>query len=437
MKLHGTMEIKDGQLEIGHIAVKQLAKQFGTPLYIFDEAEFINQSQKFLNSFDSDKFETKVYYAGKTFSNLYIFGLVQKLGLSLDVVSEGELYTALRAGVDTNNIILHGNNKLKRELEMTLDYKIGRIVIDHPVEYHLLSKMCSERQQKTKVLLRINPGIVADTHKYIKTSTEDSKFGMNSADPSTYKLLQEIAKDPYIDLVGVHCHIGSQVLNKKFFFEEAEAMLQFLYNLKKDYNINLTELNLGGGFGVYYTSEDHPFDLEEFLQDYIKVIENKITEYDLQVEKVSIEPGRALINDSGSLLYQIGAVKYPYQGNPYIFVDGGMTDNIRPALYQAKYEACLPEKMNNETAASFKVAGKCCESGDILIEKVDLPMPERDDLLLIPASGAYTFSMSSNYNRLPKPAVVFVNERQAKLAVKREDYADLIRNDLKYKEEDN
>ena len=172
MKLHGTMEIKDGQLEIGHIAVKQLAKQFGTPLYIFDEAEFINQSQKFLNSFDSDKFETKVYYAGKTFSNLYIFGLVQKLGLSLDVVSEGELYTALRAGVDTNNIILHGNNKLKRELEMTLDYKIGRIVIDHPVEYHLLSKMCSERQQKTKVLLRINPGIVADTHKYIKTSTD-------------------------------------------------------------------------------------------------------------------------------------------------------------------------------------------------------------------------------------------------------------------------
>ncbi|NLJ94283.1 MAG: diaminopimelate decarboxylase [Clostridiaceae bacterium] len=434
MKLHGTMTVKNNKLNIGGIVVNELAKEFGTPLYVFDEADFIERAHLFLDNFVSERFDTTVYYAGKTFSNLYIFGLIKELGLALDVVSEGELFTAIKAGVNPESIILHGNNKLQRELEMALDYKISRIVIDHPTEYQLLSKLCQERQQTIKVLLRINPGIEADTHAFIKTSTEDSKFGMNTADQATYTLLNEIAQDPYIDLVGIHCHIGSQVLNKKFFFEEAEIVLDFVHQIREEHNISLPEINLGGGFGVYYTSEDQPFNLETFLPTYIEIIEKKIEEYNLEIKNIAIEPGRALINDSGSLIYKIGAVKYPYRGNPYIFVDGGMSDNIRPALYGAKYEAALPNRINDEPEAVFKVAGKLCESGDVLIEEAKLPMPDQNDLLIIPAAGAYTFSMSSNYNRLPKPAVVFVNDGQAKLAVKREDYNDLIRNDLPYTE---
>lgn len=433
MKLHGTMQVQNNQLQIGDVLVETLADKYGTPLYIFDQSNFKSRANSFLKHFQSKKFETHIYYAAKTFANLYIFGLIKELGLFVDVVSEGELYTALKAGIDPSKIALHGNNKLYRELEMAIDNRINTIIVDHKTEYEMLSKLCRNKGKTARVLLRINPGIEADTHKYIQTTKENSKFGMSVKDKATYQLLQDMADDPYLELAGVHCHIGSQILQKEFFFEEAKAMLLFVQKVKAEQKITLNEVNLGGGFGVYYTAADKVFDYETFLKEYISIIEETLMELDLHIETVSIEPGRSLINDSGSILYSVGAVKYPQQGNPFVFIDGGMTDNLRPALYQAKYEACLANRINDPIKDRFCVAGKCCESGDILIYDIELPLAKPGDLLLVPAAGAYTYSMSSNYNLLSKPAVVFVEDGKSYLAVKREDNQDLIRNDLLYK----
>ncbi|MGI6579358.1 MAG: diaminopimelate decarboxylase [Saccharofermentanales bacterium] len=432
MKLHGTMRIANNQLLIGDVSVEQLRAEYGTPLYIIDQKHFTDQANIFLTNFRSDKFQTHISYASKAFSNLFVLGLAKELGLFLDVVSGGELYTALAAGYDPEKISLHGNNKLPEELEMALDNNIGRIIVDHRTEYSVLSALAAQRQRKVKVLLRVNPGIEADTHKYIQTTKEDSKFGMSISDPETYLLLNDMNSDSWLELEGIHCHIGSQILDKNFFFQEAEAMFSFARKLSDDYSIKLKEVNLGGGFGVYYTEADQPFDYAEFLAEYIVEIERIITQLKLAIEIVSIEPGRSLINASGSTLYTVGAVKQPYQGKPFVFVDGGMTDNPRPALYQAKYEACLANRMQDEPTDNYRIAGKCCETGDILIEDVALPKAEPGDLLLIPGTGAYNYAMSSNYNRIPRPAVVFVEDGQSYLAVKRETYEDLIRNDQKY-----
>lgn len=432
MKLHGTMRIEDNQLYIGGVSVKTLAEVYGTPLYIFDEENLISRSKSFLHFFQSDKFSTVINYAAKAFSNVYVLGLIRELGLSLDVVSEGELYTAIKAGIPPKKINLHGNNKLPREIEMALNYRVGTIIIDHSTEFSLLSALCRKRRQEIDVLLRINPCIPTATHKYIQTAQEDSKFGMSIADSETYALIRKIDADPYLKLKGVHGHIGSQILDREFFFEEAEVILSFIHDIKTTLNIALSEVNLGGGFGVYYTANDKPFDLPLFLTEYIKIIEKIIDKYDLDIDTVSIEPGRSLINDSGNILYTVGSVKYPLQGKPYVFVDGGMTDNIRPVLYEASYEAGLANRMNDLPDDLYRVAGKCCESGDVLIQEIALPKPKPGDLLIIPAAGAYTYAMSSNYNRIPKPGVVFVNNGKSALAVKREDCEDLIRNDLPY-----
>ena len=432
MKLHGTMKIENNQLLIGDVSVEQLRAEHGTPLYIIDQKHFKDQANIFLDNFHSEKFQTHISYASKAFSNLYILGLAKETGLYLDVVSGGELYTALAAGYDPAKISLHGNNKLPEELEMALKNNVGRIIVDHHTEFLVLSALAAQKQKKVKVSLRVNPGIEADTHKYIQTTKEDSKFGMSIADPATCLLLQEMNSDPWLELEGIHCHIGSQILNKDFFFQEAAAMFSFARKLSDDYSIKVREINLGGGFGVYYTKEDKPFDYAEFLTEYIVKIERIIAELNLIIEIVSIEPGRSLINASGSTLYTVGAVKQPYQGKPFIFVDGGMTDNPRPALYQAEYEACLANRMQEEPTENYRIAGKCCETGDILIEDVALPQADPGDLLLIPGTGAYNYAMSSNYNRIPRPAVVFVENGRSHLAVKRETYEDLIRNDQKY-----
>ncbi len=432
MKLHGSMEIKGQDLYVGGVSLEALAETYGTPLYVFDEADLVSRARIFLDNFRSDRFATQVYYASKSFSNLYVLGLIAKLGLSVDVVSGGEFYTAIQAGLDPAKLNFHGNNKLESELLLALDEAVGHITIDNWAEYDLLSKLARERQQKVKVLVRVNPGIEAKTHKYIQTSKEDSKFGLSTADPACLQLLKTLADDPWLELEGLHSHIGSQVLDPGFFFAGAEALMAYLRQIKDQAGLSLTELNLGGGFGVYYTAEDKPFDLAGFLKDYVKRVEDLDEHYAIGLKKLSIEPGRSLINDSGSILYRVGGIKETRQGKPFIFVDGGMTDNIRPALYQAKYEVALANKMNQPVAMEYRVAGKCCETGDILVESAPLPKADRGDLLVIPAAGAYTYAMSSNYNRLPKGAVVFVKEGKARLAVRREDYQDLLRNDLAY-----
>ncbi len=430
MKFFGRMEARNNELYIGGVGVERLRQEYGTPLYVIDEGDFKEKAGVFMKNFRSEQFETRVIYASKAFTNLYMAGLLAELGLYMDVVSGGELYTALKGGMAPEKVYYHGNNKLLKELEFALTDKVGTIVVDNEYEYQLLSELANRKQVKLSVLLRVNPGIEAKTHKYIQTAKDDSKFGMSIFNQKTQDLIEEMSKDKYVDFRGIHCHIGSQVFDEKFFFASAHAMIQFAYEIATKLKVNIKEINLGGGFGVYYTEKDRPFELAVFLKKYIQVIEEKLNSLNFRLETISIEPGRSLINNSGSTIYTIGHIKETITGRQYIFIDGGMTDNPRPALYQAEYEAGIANKINNEPVQEYTVAGKLCETGDILIENVKLPEASPGDILIIPSTGAYTYSMSSNYNKIERPAVVFVEEGECRLAVKRESYADLIRNDV-------
>ncbi|SFH64330.1 diaminopimelate decarboxylase [Pisciglobus halotolerans] len=436
MKRLGNMEVDNHELKIGGLAVSELTKKFGTPLYVIDQKDLTDRIHTFLAQFKSNTFGTHIIYASKAFTNLYMAQLVSKYGLYVDVVSGGELYTALKAGVDPKKIYFHGNNKLPKEIDDAVKAGVGCFVLDNEVEYEWLTETAEREGKKIRVLLRVNPGIEAHTHEYIQTAKNDSKFGVSIFDQQTLPFIKRIIENKHLHFAGLHAHIGSQVFEEASFFKEVDEMIKYAKDVEQTFAIKMDELNLGGGFGVYYTEEDKPFELSQFLKRYIQHIESTVAELDITPNTISIEPGRSLINASGSTLYTIGAVKKTMAGYPYIFVDGGMTDNPRPILYQAKYEAAIANKMDEAATQTYRIAGKCCESGDVLIKEVDLPKAETGDTLVIPSTGAYTYSMSSNYNRIERPAVVFVEDGQAQVAVKRETYEDLIRNDemIKWKE---
>ncbi|WP_099203251.1 diaminopimelate decarboxylase [Miniphocaeibacter massiliensis] len=430
MKLLGNMNLKNSELYIGDTSCSELAKKFDTPLFIIDEDDFREKIKSYKNSFKSKKIDSRVLYASKSMLNVYTAKIIAEEGLYIDVVSGGELYTVLKAKFPSERIYFHGNNKLYKELKFALDNNIGTIVIDNVQEIERIINILSGTDNKQKVLLRVNPGIDAHTHEYIKTTKLDSKFGESIFDENIFNIVNSIVENENLIFAGFHCHIGSQIFEKESFFKEAETMVEFMKTVEDKLDIKIPELNLGGGFGVYYTKEDNPFELGKFLNEYIEKIENYIDYYGVNLQTVDIEPGRSLICNSGSTLYTVGGVKETFGGKDYIFVDGGMTDNPRPALYQAKYEAILVNKANKKADNVYTIAGKCCESGDILIKDYKLPKAEIGDLLLIPSTGAYTYSMSSNYNRIERPAMVFVSREGEKLAVRRQTYEDLIREDV-------
>ena len=430
--LLGTSEIKNNELYIGGVSVSDLKEKFGTPLYIIDQADLEDRMETFVTQFKSDQFETHISYASKAFTNLYMAGLCKKHGLHIDVVSGGELFVALEAGMDPAHIYFHGNNKTADEIEYALSAGVGTFVIDNIQELRWLNQLTKEMEKQTQALLRINPGIEASTHKYIQTTTNDSKFGISTDDEMIHDMIQSLIDAPQIDFRGFHCHVGSQVTDEKYFFQEAEAIVSFTSTISKRYDIDIKEINLGGGFGVQHTPESPSIDFESFLTRYIDVIEATLQKYKIKPEVISIEPGRSMINNSGYTLYSVGHVKHTLEGLPLIFVDGGMSDNPRPSLYEAEYHAYLANKMENQVSENYRVAGKLCESGDVLIQSIELPAAESGDLLIIPASGAYTYSMSSNYNLMPRPGVVFVKEDQVVEAVKRQSYQDLIVNQRHY-----
>ncbi|MDK6805240.1 diaminopimelate decarboxylase [Aerococcus sp. UMB7834] len=433
MDLTGTMEEKNNELFIGGIGVKTLKEKYGTPLQIIDQKALKEKISCFKDNFQVDGLDCRVVYASKAFLNKYMVQLVKSLGLHIDAVSGGELYTILASGMPAERIYFHGNNKLASEIREALEAGVGTYVVDSIADYHHLREVAVEAGQRIRLLLRVNPGIAAETHQYIQTTTEDSKFGMSMTDSRIEGLIQNMLADPQVDLAGFHCHIGSQVLKENFFFEEAESVISFAKKMSENYGMKVQELNLGGGFGVYYAEGDQPFDYASFLTDYAKYIKEEAAKQGLsELQVMSIEPGRSLINASGSTLYTVGQVKVTKAGLPFIFVDGGMSDNIRPALYQAEYEAVLANRLKDPVQATYRVGGKLCESGDVLLKAAALPKAEAGDLLLMPNTGAYTYSMSSNYNRMGRPAVVFLEDAKDRLAVKRETYADMMRNDLSY-----
>ncbi|MDD2400997.1 MAG: diaminopimelate decarboxylase [Clostridia bacterium] len=431
MKLHGTMTInQQGHLSIGDCDTVALAKEFGTPLYVMDEEHIRSICQDYYKSFMVNHPNCEVIYASKAFLNKAMLRIIAQEKLGLDVVSGGELYTAIQAKFPSEKIYFHGNNKSPEEIEYALACKIGRFVVDNVHELELLNNLCKERKMIANILLRIQPGIEAHTHEYIRTGQIDSKFGMSIATGQAMEIVKMALSLDNIQLKGLHCHIGSQIFEIDSFRHAAEVMVNFIKEIKTETGKVLEELNLGGGFGIYYSEGDVPAPINLFSDIIMSTVNNIAKENDINPPKIIVEPGRSIVGTAGTTLYQVGSIKNIPGIRTYVAVNGGMGDNPRPAMYKAKYEATLANKMKEENFDTVTITGKCCESGDMLIWDVTLPKVESGDILAVSSTGAYNYSMSSNYNRLPRPAVVLVNKGNADIIVKRETYDDLVRNDL-------
>jgi len=430
MKLFGTQTINDAStLVIGGVDVKTLQKQFGTPLYVMDETHIRNQCRWFTQHFVSERVRSEVIYASKAFLTIAMCRLIEAEGLSLDVVSGGELYTAFKAGFPMERVYFHGNNKSAEELSMALKHNVGTIILDNENELDMLLKQIKP-PQTINVLLRLNPGIEAHTHEYIATTKNDSKFGLSVFAEKTLDVIRRIDASDGLCFRGFHSHIGSQIFEEASFIEHARAIMKYVAEVKDATGIEVEAINLGGGFGVRYTEEDRPIDNAEFLNHVLDTVFEEATRAGVTVPRVMIEPGRAIVANAGTTLYEVGSTKTTFSGRNYVFVDGSMADHIRTSLYGAEYHGVLANRMDEKPLDSYTVTGKACESGDIIIRHLTLPTPEKGDLLAVFSTGAYHYSMASNYNRLQRPAVVFVKEGKATCVVRRESYDDLIRNDV-------
>lgn len=430
MYLHGTSRINDqGHLEIGGCDTVELVKTFGTPLYVLDEQLIRERCRAYVNAFKKSEVDFQVAYASKALSTMAICRLMEQEGLSLDVVSEGELYTALQAGFPVERIHFHGNNKTPAELEMALDANIGCIVVDNFTELQLLHNMALNRNQDVNVLLRLTPGVVAHTHEYIQTGQEDSKFGFSLANGQASEAVERCQRSSHISLLGFHCHIGSQIFDVTGYQLAIEKFGQFAAECFKQYDLVTKVINVGGGFGIRYVDEDEPLAADEYVSAIVNGVKASFT-HQSAMPSIWIEPGRSIIGEAGTTLYRVGTEKRIPGVRHYIAVDGGMTDNPRPALYQAEYDAMLANKGNAPNEQVVSVAGKCCESGDMLIWDLALPEVEVGDILAVAATGAYNYSMASNYNRIRKPAVVLVGDGKADVIVKRETLDDIIAHDV-------
>jgi diaminopimelate decarboxylase len=430
---HHPFAVNDkGHLMIGGKDSTELAKKYGTPLYVYDVSLIRKNARSFVQAFEKLGVDAKVAYASKAFSSIAMVQVANQEGLCLDVVSEGELYTAIQAGFPAERIHLHGNNKSRQELKQAIDQEIGCIVVDNFYEIELLEELLEGTDKKMDVLIRVTPGIELNTHQYIMTGNEDSKFGFNMANGEADQAFQLLHNHPHLLLKGLHCHIGSQIFETEG-FKVAVGMLfdQIEKWLDRD-GFTPEVLNLGGGYGIRYTEEDEPIAYHIYIEDIVGAVQENSERLNITLPEIWIEPGRSIVGNAGISLYTLGSSKEIPGIRNYISVDGGMSDNIRPALYEAKYEAVVANKAREKTADTFSIAGKACESGDMLIWDQPLPEVEPGDILAVFATGAYGYSMASNYNRLARPAVVFVEDGTDKLVVQRETVEDIVKNDLSY-----
>lgn len=435
LHLTGTMRINEqGHLEIGGCDTVDLAKEFGTPLYVYDVALLRERARKFLKTFQKHQVKGQVAYASKAFSCLAIIQLMEEEGLALDVVSGGELYTALHAQFPVEKIHFHGNNKSRAELAMAIDWGVGSIVVDNFYELDLLDQLAKEKKKDVAILLRITPGVEAHTHDYILTGQEDSKFGFDLANGQAEEALKIALRSERLTVRGIHCHIGSQIFDSEGFILAIRKIYEHLSVWRETLAFEPEILNVGGGFGIRYTASDKPLEPEQYVEAIVSEVKKQVDHYQVKLPEIWIEPGRSLVGDAGTTLYTIGSSKIVPGIRKYVAVDGGMSDNIRPALYQAKYEAIIANKADAEREDIVSIAGKACESGDMLIWDLPLAQSEPGDILAVFCTGAYGYAMASNYNRLPRPAVVFVENGEARLVIKRETYDDLIRLDIPYYE---
>ncbi|SFE32426.1 diaminopimelate decarboxylase [Alteribacillus iranensis] len=431
MYLHGTSKINEaGRLEIGGVDTVEIVKDYGTPVYVYDVALMKERGKGYQKAFEDAGLSYQVAYASKAFSCVAMIQLADELGLSLDVVSGGEMMTAKQAGFPMDRVHFHGNNKSLEEIALALDLGVGCFVVDNFHEIKLLQSETEKRKQKVKVLLRTTPGVEAHTHEYISTGQEDSKFGFDLQSGQVDKAINMLIDDSHIQLLGVHSHIGSQIFETSGFVMAIEKLFSEFARWKKEYSFEPTVLNVGGGFGIRYAEGDEPLEPAEYVNDIADTVKKQSEAAGMDVPEVWIEPGRSITGDAGTTLYTIGSAKDIDGVRRYVAVDGGMTDNIRPALYQSKYEGMLANRANEPTNDTFSIAGKCCESGDMLIWDLPLPEVKAGDILAVSCTGAYGYAMANNYNRITKPPVVFVEDGEANLVVKRESFEDLLRNDL-------
>lgn len=424
-------ENAQGHLTIGGADVPALAREYGTPLYVMDE-DAIRRACRAYTETMSRSYPGKflIAYASKAFCASCIYKIVEEEGMGADVVSGGELYTARHAGFPMDRVFFHGNNKTPAELKFALECGVRRFVVDNAEELELLNRIAGELNQVAHISFRIKPGIDAHTHDFIKTGKIDSKFGVALETGEAMDIVGRAAQLPHVKVVGVHCHIGSQIFELDPFALAVRVMMQFMADANRQWGLQISELNLGGGFGIKYISSNDPPELHEATQVIIDTVLRCAEEFHMELPTLVMEPGRSIVGPAGLTVYTVGSVKEIPNVRTYVSVDGGMTDNPRYALYQAAYEVLLPQRPRAERDLVATIAGRCCESGDLVAEDVKLPAVKAGELLCVLATGAYNYSMASNYNRVPKPAVVMVRGGEARLAVRRETYEDLIRNDL-------
>lgn len=426
MKLHGTMSIKDNQLYIGNVSCSELREKYSTPLYVFDEELARDNCKEFVKHFRVEEDDNRVAYAGKAFLPMYMCNLINEEKMYLDVVSGGELYTTHKSNFPMEKILFHGSNKTIDEVEMGINLGVGRFVVDNFYELDLIEKICKRENKRQEIYFRITPGIEAHTHNYIKTGQIDSKFGFALENGDLDRAIEEVKKYKNIELVGIHAHIGSQILNIDPYLDEVVIMMNLVKSIKEKYDIEIKEVDLGGGIGVYYTKEDNTKTIKEFCEAIINKSRKVCRKIGISLPILVIEPGRSIVANSGSTLYTVGSIKDIKGIRTYVSVDGGMTDNIRPSLYKAEYKCSIANKMGYDKVNKVTIAGKCCESGDILITDVNMADIKTSDMLVVYSTGAYCYSMASNYNKIPKPAVVSVLNGNSRLICKRQSYEELL-----------
>lgn len=420
-----------GHLTIGGVDSIDLAREYGTPLVVYDVSQIRHQIRAFKKVFEEEQVDYAVSYASKAFAAIAMYQVASEEGASTDVVSAGELYTALKAGFPMERVSFHGNNKSKAELEMAVENHVGKIMIDNFYEIDLLNEVLEETNSEINVMLRVTPGISAHTHEYDQTGQVDSKFGFDIESGQADLALEKVLANPRMHMLGLHAHIGSQIFELNGFEMAAAKLIEIAVSWREKHDYTAQVINVGGGFGIKYVAEDHPLKPEEFVKAIIKTIKSEAVKNNFPIPEIDIEPGRSIVGPAGYNLYTVGSRKDVPGLIPYLAVDGGMGDNIRPALYQAKYETILANDPRKKTIQKVHLAGKYCESGDILAD-AELPDVKPGDILAMLDTGAYGYSMASNYNRNPRPAVVFAENGQAQVVIKRETLIDLVHLDQSY-----
>ena len=423
-----TKRNEKGNLEISNCDLVELAKKYQTPLYVIDEVTLKQTIEDYKNAFSKYP-NCQILFASKALMTGSIAKIISNLGLGFDVVSLGEMFTLKNAQINLEHSSFNGNNKSIEEINYAIDNKIDHFSVDNFWELEILNNIAKEKNIVQKIHLRINPRIECHTHEYIKTGQLDSKFGFD-LEKITSAVELILNKYKNLNLTGFHAHIGSQIFEKQVYFDEVEVILNEIKKIKDKFNYEINEINLGGGLGVTYTQDDNPPSVFEIAQTIISSIEHNCEKLNLNLPKLYIEPGRSLVSTAGFTLYTIGSEKNIENVRKYIFIDGGMADNPRPSMYQAKYSAEIANHKKENNFETVTVAGKFCESGDILIKDIELNNPKNDDILCVYNTGAYNYSMSSNYNRYLKPQMVLINNGKSDIIVKRQNLQQLVENDV-------